>query len=190
MVTVDPPLKPKNATDVIKVATQVQADGMTASACALWPYYEQKKKVKFFVVVTDEIENIKFQNRHYFPDLFQKYYEEVFPAKLIFVSFLENPNNKGRMVKALENMGFDMLQFRLDGNRPDLTKLDTLLVRPFLAPRSSYSARVSCPLSQPTSPSRSLSWLPCSRRRADLSSWWIASFTHPSARRRLSQSLR
>ena len=31
------------------------------------------------------------------------------------------------MVTALENMGFDILQFKLDGARPDLTKLDTLL---------------------------------------------------------------
>lgn len=30
--------------------------------------------------------------------------------------------------EALEYYGFDVLQFRLDGNRPDLTKLDTLLV--------------------------------------------------------------
>jgi len=125
--TVEPPKYPQNATDVIEVASRVAADGMTAPACALWPYYVQKKTVKFFVVVTDEIENIKFESRHYFPDLFLKYYEEVYPAKLIFVSFLENPNNKGRMVKSLEHMGFEVLQFRLDGNRPDLTKLDTLL---------------------------------------------------------------
>jgi hypothetical protein len=31
------------------------------------------------------------------------------------------------MVKALENMGIVPLQFRLDGNRPDLQKLDSLL---------------------------------------------------------------
>jgi len=54
--------------------------------------------------------------------------QEVYPAKLVFVSFLDNPQNKGRMVKALENLGFDVLQFRLDGTRPDLTKMDTLLV--------------------------------------------------------------
>jgi len=124
---VEPPRYPTNAMEVIEVASNVAADGMTASACALWPYYSQKKKVKFFVLVTDEIENQKYRQQWYFPDLFLKYYEEVYPAKLIFVSFLENPNNKGRMVKSLENMGFEVLQFRLDGNRPDLTKLDTLL---------------------------------------------------------------
>lgn len=40
------------------------------------------------------------------------------------------------MVKALENLGFDVLQFRLDGYRPDLTKMDTLLV--LLLPLSFY----------------------------------------------------
>jgi len=78
-------------------------------------------------MVTDEIENMKYNNEYYFPNLFLKYYEEVFPAKLVFVSFLANPSSKGRMVTSLENMGIDVLLFRLDGNRPDLTKLDTLL---------------------------------------------------------------
>jgi len=78
-------------------------------------------------VVTDEVENGKFNGQWYFPDLFLRYYQEVYPSKIVFVSFLENPNNKGRMVTALENMGIEVLQFRLDGRRPDLTKLDTLL---------------------------------------------------------------
>jgi hypothetical protein len=51
----------------------------------------------------------------------------VFPAKIVFVSFLPNPTEKGRMVTALENMGLVPLQFRLDSNRPDLQKLDSLL---------------------------------------------------------------
>jgi len=60
----------------------------------------------------------------------------VYPAKLVLVSFLENPNSKGRMVKSLENMGLDIIQFRLDGKRPDLTKLDSLLG--LLSSESSY----------------------------------------------------
>ena len=43
------------------------------------------------------------------------------------VSFLEDPNSKGRMVRALESFGIVPLQFRLDSKRPDLTKLDSLL---------------------------------------------------------------
>lgn len=44
-------------------------------ASALWPYYQQQKIVQFFIiVVTDEIENVKFQNQWYFPSLVLKYY--------------------------------------------------------------------------------------------------------------------
>jgi hypothetical protein len=124
---VDPPLNPKTIPEVVRVATEMKADGLTASACALWPYYQQRKKIKFFIVVTDEVENEKFNGTDYFPSMYLKYYQEVYPAKLVFVSFLDNPGRKGRMVTALENMGFDILQFKLDGARPDLTKLDTLL---------------------------------------------------------------
>ncbi len=49
------------------------------------------------------------------------------PARLVMVSFLEDPNVKGRMVQALESFGIVPLQFRLDAKRPDLTKLDSLL---------------------------------------------------------------
>jgi len=125
-VSVDPPLIPKNVPQVLEVATGVKADGLTAPAAALWPYYKAKKIVKFFIIVTDEIENEKFNN-YFFPTLFQKYYNEVYPAKIVFASFLENPSIKGRMVIALENMGIVPLQFKLDGKRPDLTKLDTFL---------------------------------------------------------------
>eukprot|EP01124_Arcella_intermedia_P010569 TRINITY_DN17089_c0_g1_i2.p1 TRINITY_DN17089_c0_g1~~TRINITY_DN17089_c0_g1_i2.p1 ORF type:complete len:623 (+),score=161.36 TRINITY_DN17089_c0_g1_i2:41-1870(+) len=133
VVTVEPPCYPANVTDVIEVAEKVAADGLTAPAAALWPYYVAKKPVKFFVIVTDEVENGKFNGKWFFPDLYRHYYEEVYPAKPVFVSFLENPNVKGRMVTALENMGIEVLQFRLDGKRPDLTKMDTLLGKPHIS---------------------------------------------------------
>jgi len=136
VTAVDSPQQLRNVQDVLSVAKDMKADGLTASASALWPYYQAKKAVRFFVVVTDEIENNKFQNNFYFPDLFKRYYEEVYPAKLIFVSFLDNPQQKGRMVRSLEHLGFDVLQFRLDGSRPDLTKMDTLLG--LLSSESSY----------------------------------------------------
>lgn len=52
-----------------------------------------------------------------------RYYTEVYPARIVFVSFLEDPKVKGRMVTALESMGIVPLQFRLDARRPDLTKV-------------------------------------------------------------------
>ncbi len=71
---------------------------------------------------TDEIENIPHES-HYFAQLFYKYYTEVYPARIVFVSFLDNPKEKGRMVTALESLGIVPLQFRLDSKRPDLTKV-------------------------------------------------------------------
>jgi hypothetical protein len=133
--SVDPPVIPRNIPQVLQVASGMKADGLTAPAAALYPYYTAKKIVKFFIVVTDEVENEKYKE-YYFPTLFQKYYKEVYPAKIVFVSFLENPSEKGRMVTALESMGIVPLQFKLDGKRPDLTKLDSLLG--LLASESSF----------------------------------------------------
>jgi len=122
----EPPIQPTTIREVVHVAEHVRADGMTAPACLIEPYLREKKVVKCFVIVTDEVENVKHGN-HYFPELFARYYRDVYPAELVFVSFLENVNRKGLMVTALESMGFSPIQFRLDVRRPDLTKLDSLL---------------------------------------------------------------
>ena len=135
---VKPPVIPRTIKQVLDVASGVKADGLTAAAAGLWPYYTQKKVVKFFIVVTDEIDNEKYKG-HYFPTLFQKYYNEVYPSKIVLVSFLENPSEKGRIVKSLEAMGIVPLQFKLDGKRPDLTKLDSLLG--LLASESSFFSK-------------------------------------------------
>ena len=58
--------------------------------------------------------------------LYKKYHDEVFPAKLVFVSFLRHQHATGHMVSQLETEGFKPLVFKLDGSRPDLTKLDKL----------------------------------------------------------------
>lgn len=122
----DPPIQPQTIREVVHVAEHVRADNMTAPGCLIEPYLREKKVVRCFVIVTDEVENVK-HGAEYFPELFAKYYREVYPAEVVFVSFLENVNRKGRMVTALESMGFSPIQFRLEGRRPDLTKLDSLL---------------------------------------------------------------
>jgi len=121
-----PRTMPRTVEDVLDCAITTPAEGLTAPACALWEFYEKRTVVKFFIVVTDEIENEKSKGE-FFAQLFYKYSSEVYPAKIVFVSFLENPGEKGRMVKSLENLGIVPLQFRLDSHRPDLTKVGTLL---------------------------------------------------------------
>ena len=40
VVATDAPKHPRNAEDALKVAEEVKADGLTASASAIWPYYK------------------------------------------------------------------------------------------------------------------------------------------------------
>ena len=62
-----------------------------------------------------------------FADLFERYHKEVYPARLVFISFLKQQHTTGKMVKKLQAKGFKPLQFHLDDQRPDLLKLSNLL---------------------------------------------------------------
>jgi Zinc finger, C3HC4 type (RING finger) len=130
---VHPPVIPRTAAQVLEVASRVRADGLTAPAAALWPFYQKREVLKLIVVVTDEVENNKFCDpsglQWYFPDLYEKYVNEVSPdCRIAFVSFLENASDRvGRMAAALEVKGHSPLVFKLDARRPDLTKLDQIL---------------------------------------------------------------
>eukprot|EP00164_Ancoracysta_twista_P002182 GFYU01002880.1.p1 GENE.GFYU01002880.1~~GFYU01002880.1.p1 ORF type:complete len:725 (+),score=270.48 GFYU01002880.1:89-2263(+) len=123
---VTPSVIPRTIQEVLQVLPTIKAAGMTAPAAALYHYYKNKIPIKTFVVVTDEKENLK-SNGYYFHQLFLKYTREVYPARLVLVSFIQSANEKTQMYTALEKVGVQAMQFRLDGNKPDLTKLDTLL---------------------------------------------------------------
>jgi len=124
-----PPLEPRTIADVLELTMTVRADKLTAPAAALKEYYDKRLAVNTFIIVTDEVENLPYEG-DYFAQLFYKYKKEVHPAaQIVFVSFLPNQNVKGRMVKSLEMLGITpRLEMRLDGTRPDLTKLDSMLV--------------------------------------------------------------
>lgn len=123
--SIQPAAVPTTASQVLDIAQATKADKQTAPAAALWEYYEKKKQVNVFVLVSDEKENVNY-NGHYFHQLFYKYYTEVHPAKLVMISFLE-ANEKGQMSTELEKLGIKPLVYSLDSRRPDLTKLDGLL---------------------------------------------------------------
>ena len=61
-----------------------------------------------------------------FLDLYKKYHDEVFPAYLVFVSFLADQHAPGKMVAELRQAGFSPMQFKFNASKPDLTKLDKL----------------------------------------------------------------
>ena len=62
-----------------------------------------------------------------FADLFRKYYDEVYPARLVFTSFLRQTDPRF-MVEQFKKKypGINVLQFQFTGNRPDLSKLDNV----------------------------------------------------------------
>ena len=136
---------PTSVNDVIEMSKKNIAHSATAPAASLWPYYKSKTRVDIFIIVTDEEENTshtgqstwsynKQENKGFmFAPLFKKYLEEVnSEAKLVFVSFTQ-PGVDGFMVTSIKEHipGFDekMLVFKMDTQRPDLSKLDKILTR-------------------------------------------------------------
>ena len=63
----------------------------------------------------------------YFAEMFKKYRDKVYPARVAFVSFLRDPQKPGQMTPALEKHGITPLCFPMHGRQPDLTKVDALL---------------------------------------------------------------
>ena len=123
---------PKNVSDVLEIAYTTLASGSTSPAASLVPYYNRKDIIKTFIIVTDEEENtnatcVNGKSWNFF-DLFMEYRKTVYPAALIFVSFLHSQHDQGQMYKMFvrENVT-DVLQFKFDRSRPDLTKLDSIL---------------------------------------------------------------
>ncbi|XP_048769529.2 uncharacterized protein LOC125675774 [Ostrea edulis] len=121
----EPKKVPTNVEEVLELALTTRANGSTANAASLYPYYERKEVMKTLFMVTDEEENTNFQNFR-FKELYKKYCEEVYPAKLVFVSFLYNQHSKGQMVTKFQEDGIDVIQFVFHRSQPDLTKLDKL----------------------------------------------------------------
>ena len=114
------------------MAYTTQADGSTAPAASLVPYYDNKEIIKTFIIVTDEEENTRASTKDgqswYFYELFMEYRKTVFPASLIFVSFLHSQHGRSQMYdKFVNNNVDDVQQFKFDKARPDLTKLDSIL---------------------------------------------------------------
>ena len=122
---------PKNISEILQLAYSTQANCSTAPAASLVPYYEKKELIKTFIIVTDEEENTsaRTENKDWrFFGLFMEYRKKVYPASLIFISFLNNQHDQGQMYKEFTNENIpDVQQFKFNGSRPDLTKLDSIL---------------------------------------------------------------
>ncbi|CAF1382962.1 unnamed protein product [Adineta ricciae] len=127
-----PAFTPKTIEDVLNLALETRATGATANAAGLVPYFDSKEIIKTFIMVTDEEENsnavLADGTLTRFFKLFMRYREEIYPAKLVFISFLRHQHDKGEMYQKFEIEKVpDVIQFKFNGTRPDLTKIDNLL---------------------------------------------------------------
>lgn len=119
---------PRTVLEALELGEKVIARDCTSPAASLEYYYQKGEIIKTFIIVTDEEENTDSPNLHLrFAPLFQKYYQEIYPAKLVFLSFLDRPTDKGRMVPELEQLKVQVQQFKFDSSKPDLRKLDAVL---------------------------------------------------------------
>jgi hypothetical protein len=114
-----PTFTPKTIEDVLTLALSTQANGSTANAAGLVPYYDAKEVIKTFVMVTDEEENTDAQladgTSTRFFNLFMKYRREIYPAKLVFISFLRHQHAQGQMYKEFQ-----------DANVPDVIQVSEI----------------------------------------------------------------
>jgi len=128
------PCQPRSAGDVLRVVESMPAKGATSMAAALWPFYEGKIKLDLFVLVSDEGENQK-SHGFSFAELFLKYRQDVNPnAQVLLVSFLKD-GDRGAVRDSLRAQRIELQQYRLDPDRPDTSKFDTILGRVALACR-------------------------------------------------------
>jgi hypothetical protein len=127
-------ITPKNIEQVLEVASNTKALGSTAPAASLVPYYDNKEVIKTFIIVTDEEENTSAKTKDgkmwKFYELFKQYRKDVYPASLIFISFLHSQHDMGQMYKEFikDDFASEVQQFKFNRQQtPDLTKLDSIL---------------------------------------------------------------
>jgi hypothetical protein len=138
---------------MIKFSNKCKAYNTTCPVASLFPYYNEKKIVKTFIIVTDEYENVTVNiendtiieynnvynlkdhnydtNEYDFARLFLLYISEIYNlAKIVFISFGNNPNNSimiNRIKQIIPNIGNNLICFRMDIKNPNLNKLDNIL---------------------------------------------------------------
>ncbi len=129
---------PRSVNDAIKMGIECKTRGLTSPVASLYPYLKRKEIVKTFILVTDEIENTDYDGKWFddladpkgFSAIFKEYRNTVYKSKIVFVSFVPDRRD-GKMVKQLKKdipgIEKDIIQFRLNSDKPDLRKLDLLL---------------------------------------------------------------
>jgi hypothetical protein len=117
-----PAKHPETIEDVLQLASETLVGRKSAPAAALVPYYDSKEVIKTFVLVSDEKENTSARSnsgeKWRFFQLLKKYREEVYPAKLIFVSFINEQHEKKGIYSRFREANIpDVLQVRENEQR-------------------------------------------------------------------------
>jgi hypothetical protein len=124
----------------------MRANGSTSPAASINYYYERRQPVKTFIIITDEEENTSTTGHSswgysdsngkglMFSEVYERYVKEVYPARLIFISF-SNPNRDAQMVTELKTrLGESTVAeyidvYKFDTRNPDLNRFDFVLHR-------------------------------------------------------------
>lgn len=122
---ITPKVVPRSIADVLRVTDTIQATGSTAPAAALWPSVQRDEHVRSLLLVTDEEENTDCQGMR-FGAMLERYQKGRPPVQVVFMSFI-GQTAAGQMATDLKARGIPYRQFRLDRNRPDLTRLDEFM---------------------------------------------------------------
>lgn len=116
--------RPSTVQQTLQICRTIRASGCTSLAAALWPYYEQKKKIDRIILVTDEEENTPCRGFN-FARLLQKYMNEIHKNVELIVICVDSGDVRFRA--SLAECGIACKVMKIDGRRPDLTKFDAML---------------------------------------------------------------
>jgi len=136
---------PRTIEQAVRFAKQMRASGSTSPAASLNYYYTRKQPIRTFIMITDEEENTSTTGQsswyrssniggYMFTELYQKYVNEIYPARLIFISF-SDPNKDAQMVRELKaKLGEAFVSeyvdvYKFDVRNPDLNRFDFVLHR-------------------------------------------------------------
>jgi hypothetical protein len=118
--------KPSNVKETLHICETIHANNCTAPAAALWQYVQDKTFLDLIVHVTDEEENTRYHGYTH-AELLDQYKKTVnSEVKLVIVTVGRGDRS---FRQDLEKHRIDYETITIDGNRPDLTKFESMLGR-------------------------------------------------------------
>lgn len=128
---------PRSVDDVLRLGKKLRAEYVTSPAASMKAMLDEGRVVKTIIIVTDQEENTTFDcifngqplsGDKMFAQVFKNYHDTVYPAQLVFISFLPN-GASGQMIPVLRELdsNIKISEYVMNISRPDLRKIDTIL---------------------------------------------------------------